>query len=301
MGWFKTKRAKPLGQLGVEAGSHGVSLAQVHRQPAGLPRLLCCDHRDGHLADALKELVQAHRLEGSSVNFLLQPADYQIFLLEAPDVPPEELAAAMRWRVKDVISQPLEEVVIDSFALPADAYRGRTRMAYCVVLPKTRMAAIATAVTEAGLVLASIDIPEMAFRNLGLLAGADGINIALLQLRASEGLICVQNGADIYMARRIEQGVRAGQDMGGVALEIQRSLDYFESQLGKGYINRMFLLPTESDAEGTHQALASGMAINLLRLDLGELFDEHSEADLPPSLQARCLGAVGAALREAAR
>ncbi len=140
----------------------------------------------------------------------------------------------------------------------------------------------------------------MASRNLGLLAGAEGINLALLQLRADDGLICVQHGADVYMARRIEHGLaRAGQDLGGITLEIQRSLDYFESQLGRGYIARMLLLPMEQGAERTHQALASGLAVNLLRLTLADLFPERA-ADLPEGLQARCIGAVGAALREGA-
>ena len=56
------------------------------------------------------------------------------------------------------------------------------------------------------------------------------------------------------MARRIEQGLaRAAQDLGSTTLEIQRSLDYFESQLGKGYINRLMLLPMKQDGERAYQ------------------------------------------------
>jgi len=249
----KTKKSKPAGMLGIEAGPQGIALAQVVRAAGARPMLPYCEHLEGS-ADAqaalLEQTVSERALQGLPANVLLHPSEYQMFLLEAPKVPPQELRDAMRWRIKDMISQSLDDVVIDCFALPEDAYRGRTRMVYCAVLEKTRMQHYAQLVRQAGLHMASIDITEMAFRNLGSLAGAEGMNLALLRLRTSEGLICIQNGADLYMARRIEQGLaRAAQDLSSTTLEIQRSLDYFESQLGKGYINRLMLLPMKQDGE----------------------------------------------------
>ena len=154
---------------------------------------------------------------------------------------------------------------------------------------------------QAGLQLQSIDVTEMAFRNIGLQAGADGLNLGLLRLRSSEGLICIQQGADLYMARRIEQGLdRVDQGFTGVTLEIQRSLDYFESQLGKGYINRLLLLPMKRDGAAVLAALSAGLAVNLQALDLRELFVGQAAAELDEQQQAYCLAAVGAALRQEA-
>jgi len=298
----KTKKSKPAGMLGIEAGPQGIALAHVVRVPGARPLLPYCEHLEGSV-DAqvalLEKTVSERALQGLPANVLLHPSEYQMFLLEAPEVPPQELRDAMRWRIKDMISQSLDDVVIDCFALPEDAYRGRTRMVYCAVLEKTRMQHYAQLVRQAGLHMASIDITEMAFRNLGSLAGAEGMNLALLRLRTSEGLICIQNGADLYMARRIEQGlVRAAQDLSSTTLEIQRSLDYFESQLGKGYINRLMLLPMKQDGERAYQGLASGLAVNLQRLDLRELFPGQPGAELSEAQQAFCIGAVGAALRQ---
>lgn len=300
----KSKKSKPAGMLGIEAGPQGVAVAHLMRSPGERPALLCCEHLDGppdtHSV-LLEKAVTEYALQGLPVNLLLHPSEYQMFLLEAPDVPPQELRDAMRWRVKDMISQSLDEVVIDCFALPEDAYRGRTRMVYCAVLEKSRMQHHAQLVRQAGLRMSSIDITEMALRNLGALAGAEGANVALLRLRTSEGLICIQNGVDLYMARRIEHGLaRAAQEQSSMTLEIQRSLDYFESQLGKGYIKRLLLLPMKQDGERTYQGLASGLAVNLQRLDLRELFPGQPAADLTEAEQAFCLGAVGAALRQEA-
>ncbi len=298
----KTKKSKPAGMLGIEAGPQGIALAHVVRVPGARPLLPYCEHLEGSVdaqAALLEKAVSERALQGLPTNVLLHPSEYQMFLLEAPEVPPQELRDAMRWRIKDMISQPLDDVVIDCFALPEDAYRGRTRMVYCAVLEKTRMQHYAQLVRQAGLHMASIDITEMAFRNLGSLAGAEGMNLALLRLRTSEGLICIQNGADLYMARRIEQGLaRAAQDLSSTTLEIQRSLDYFESQLGKGYINRLMLLPMKQDGERAYQGLASGLAVNLQRLDLRELFPGQPGTEMSEAQQAFCIGAVGAALRQ---
>jgi MSHA biogenesis protein MshI len=303
MGLFFKRRNTAAGSLlGIEPGPQGIALAHIQRADGDAPQLLRCDYLEGEpdvQAELLKQAVADHGLTGIPVNFLLHPSAYQMFLLEAPEVTAEELRDAMRWRVKDLLSEPLENVVLDCFSLPEDAYRGRTRMVYCVVLNKSRMKEFRALVQYAGLTLASIDITEMAFRNLGLLAGAGAINLALLRLRTSEGLISVQNGADLYMARRIEHGLAlAEQDLSGTTLEIQRSLDYYESQLGKGYISRLLLLPMKQDGERTHQALASGLAVNLQRLDLRDLFPGQPASDLPESSQAFCIGAVGAALRQ---
>ena len=103
------------------------------------------------------------------------------------------------------------------------------------------------------------------------------------------------------MARRIEQGLdHAGDDFGTVTLEIQRSLDYFESQLGKGYINRLLLLPMKRNGAAALQTLSTGLAVKLQALDLRELFPGQATAAIDEAEQAYCMAAVGAALRQEA-
>ncbi|HAI47665.1 MAG TPA: hypothetical protein DCM50_13380 [Stenotrophomonas sp.] len=120
MGLFsKTKKSKPAGMLGIEAGPQGIALAQVVRVPSARPLLPYCEHLEGS-ADAqaalLEQTVSERALQGLPANVLLHPSEYQMFLLEAPEVPPQELRDAMRWRIKDMISQSLDDVVIDCFA-----------------------------------------------------------------------------------------------------------------------------------------------------------------------------------------
>ncbi len=300
MGWFLKRKSADAGLLGVYAGQDGVALARVQRTDKALTLLDCQLLRTplAEQAATLKHYVDEHHLKGTPVNLVLPTSQYQVALLDAPEVPAEELRDAMRWRIKGMIAEPLEEVVVDACFLPEDAYRGRSRKAYCFVLTKTRMQACADLVEQAGLRLQSIDVTEMALRNLGLLTGAEDLNLGLLRLGPNDGLICVQNGADLYMARRIERDLPGAEgDFGPVTLEIQRSLDYFESQLGKGYISRLLLFPGKRDSEETLQALGAGLAVNLQGLSLQSLFPGQA-AGVDRLDQAHCLMAVGAALRQ---
>jgi MSHA biogenesis protein MshI len=303
LAWFARKKIKAAnGLLGIETGPEGIALARVVREPGQPAALFECQFHQASLAEQpalLKRLVDELGFAGMPVNLLLHPATYQMLLLDSPEVPADELRDALRWRVKELITEPIDDVVIDAFTLPEDAYRGRSRMAYCAVLNKARMRTWNAMCADAGLQLRSIDVTEMAFRNLGLLAGSEGMSLALLRLRSSEGLIAVQHGADLYMARRIEQGLNhAGQDYSAITLEIQRSLDYYESQLGKGYINRLLLLPMKRDGEAALQALSSGLAVKLQALDLRDLFPDQLGAEVSEQEQAYCMAAVGAALRQ---
>jgi hypothetical protein len=44
---------------------------------------------------------------------LLEPADYQVFKIAAPGVPPSELKAAARWQIKGLIDTPLDDLTLD--------------------------------------------------------------------------------------------------------------------------------------------------------------------------------------------
>ncbi|SDS97091.1 type IV pilus biogenesis protein PilM [Pseudomonas oryzae] len=301
LAWLKRTTGVADTLLGLAPVPGGCVLARVQRGAAGT-RLLASEFVAAAPAsdlEVLRRRVDELGLADQPVNLLLAASDYQLLLVERPDVAAAELGAAIRWRIRDLVNAPLDTLVVDAFPLPTDAYRGRTAMAYCAVLPRARMQALADWVEGAGLRLSSIDIPEMALRNLGLLAGAEGQNLAVLQVGARNGLICVQNGSDLYMVRRIEHGQdNRGENSALLALEVQRSLDYFESHLGKGAVSRLCLLPLAEQEELLLAELRQRLSLRIERLALDELFAGAPLLELPTNQQAQYLPAIGAALRQ---
>lgn len=300
----KNRRASAAGLLGLAPGSDGVALAHL-QWDGDTPQLRACRFLPAPPAEqagALRQFVEAEGLGGVPVNLLAPVSDYQLLLVERPEVADSELRDAVRWKIRDLVSQPVDSLVVDAFVLPGDAFRGRTAMVYCAALARSRMDELAALCSEAGLQLHSIDVGEMALRNLGILAGAAGQNLATLQLGSRDSLVCVQHGPDLYMARRIERGLdNRGEDSAQLALEIQRSLDYFESQLGKGYLARLLLLPPELGGELVQMELAARLSQRVQLFDCETLFAATPLLDLSPAWQARCLPAIGAALRRETR
>ena len=87
---------------------------------------------------------------------------YNLLLVDAPNVPDAELREAVKWRVKDLIAQPIEKMVVDVFRLPADAYRGRMNMLYAALIEKATVSALVAACEREHLTLEGIGIAELA-------------------------------------------------------------------------------------------------------------------------------------------
>ena len=165
----------------------GVALARVERSRTDRVRLVLAEWRpteDGVQAwDAIFQVEKAHALRGADVS-IMAPSSYSLLLVEAADVEPAELRAALRWRIKDLIDFHIDDTVIDVFDLPGDTPRGRARMMYVVATRAAAVRARVNTVEDSHLHLSAIDIPELALRNVAALLPEDVGGVALLHLCA---------------------------------------------------------------------------------------------------------------------
>lgn len=192
----------------------------------------------GSRLEALQELVAEHSLRGSGINLVLSQDQYQIFQAERPPVEASELAEAIRWKLGELLDYPANEAVIDTFPFPDDATRDRGQLINAVCAHQDLIRGHVDLVSEAGLELNRIDVAELALRNLLAYADPEGRGAALLYLSENHGHMVFCRGNMLYMARRIEVSLDQLRDattqeqaVQALALEMQRSLDYFESQL----------------------------------------------------------------------
>ncbi len=305
-GLFNKKKGKP-GLLGVSLIDKELALAHVGNT-AGQPALLTCEHvalaapADG--GKVLAEKTHSLGFEQTRCNFVLAPDDYSLLLVEAPNVEPAELASAAKWKIKDMIDRPLEQLAISVFPVPKDAYRSSQRdMLYVVAADRKKVQQVVEMVTSAGLLLTSIDIPELAMRNLTSLYTDDSNGLAMMDLRHDGSLLNLSKGGSIYLTRHLSTQV--GDEILGsyewstvkdrLVLEIQRSLDYYESQMGQGHINRVIVAPRKQDSEALKAELDQAMGVKVEIMNLqGKL---TSDVELSFELQQGCLLAIGGALR----
>jgi len=295
------------GRIGLAFGPNEIAVA-VMRRDGAIPRLERCevlpiDSASGAngAATALREAGLPHM----PVSTVLRPEDYQLALIEAPDVPPAELRAAMRWRLKDAIDFRVEDAVIDLFPVPDQNRGGQGRMMYAVAARRSALDRYAGALAALP-TFDVIDVPELCLRNLAAALPAAAGGVALLYLGESNATIVLVRGSTFYFARQMSlqttlpmgaknaPGVQL--DAASVVLELQRSLDYYERHFDQPPITRIAVSPAGARAGELAQNLGRETGFEVITLDLNVLL--NCTASIEPAAQAACLLAVGAALRE---
>ena len=299
------KKTKQQGRVGIAVTPGKLSVVHLEKRKDA-PHLLGCKVEDveskKEVEAKLSHAVAQMELEDKQCSYVLGPDEYSLHLIEAPKVEPEEMRAAVRWSVKDLLDMKIDDAAIDIFPVPDDAYRGR-KMVYVVAAAKNRIQQIAEMVTNADLELAIIDIPELAMKNISNCFIEDSNGAAFMDLRLTGSTMNISHNGDLYLSRRINtqlapdvmQSLEWENLKDRLVLEIQRSLDYFESQMSKGQINRIVIAQRQQDTEAMCTALDELLSAQVTALDLTSHI--NSKIELTPELQQQCAYAIGATMR----
>jgi len=308
---FFRKTSGRAGLVGVSVSADGLALAHV-RRGGDRPRLQTLTVEPCTPAErgpCLSRQVERHGLKGTPCVLAMEPGSYSLLQVESPDVQPDELRAAIRWRIKDLIDYHLDDAVVDVFDIPGQNQRGRPRMMYAVSARAAEIRSRIELMRSAGLEPQAVDIGELALRNVAALLPEE--SSALLYLTADEGLITLQHKGELCLARTLDMsaarlqaaadgttgfdGSAVARQWEQLALEVQRSLDYFDSVFSLPPVGALVLAPTEPPTVDLPAYLNANLAVAARRLDLGSALGR--DVPLEDDVTARALLAVGAALR----
>ncbi len=248
------------------------------------------------IADWVSEKGRA----SDAISSVLDAADYQLVQVESPDVLPAELKAAVRWRLKDVIDFPVEEAVVDVFDMPEPARRTGARMMYAVAAKSQAIARRVAGLSAAARRFDVIDIPELALRNIAALLPEAADGLILLWLEGDSAQLLVIKQSTLYVTRHVQFAAEVAEADGlpnvdAIALEVQRSMDYFESHYDQAPLRHLIVAPHDKRSARYAQALAYDSAMRVELIDLSRAI-ELAPGVLPAD--RRSLLAIGAALRD---
>ncbi len=286
----------------------------VRRSQAQSPVLEHCEFIAGAAGpqrdEALARLLRTHRLDAMPCSSVVALDDYVLLLVEAPEVPPAELRAAMRWRVKDLIDYPVEQAVIDVFDVPAGREARTARVVWTVVARSATVDERVSALQRTGFKPSVIDIPELALRNLAALLPEDVGGAALVYIGPERGFVTITRQGVLYLTRRIDASTTfLGQEtsaalsermegwLDAIAVEIQRSVDYYESHFGQPPVAGVVLAPLGRRISGFAEYLSRQLGLRTRCLDLNEIIEARTPIE--DAVQPHCVTALGAALRTA--
>jgi len=248
---------------------------------------------------ALGRWVDQHQLEKVHCNCLLARHDVQLLQLEKPAVAADEMQQAVKWKVKDLISYDVEKAVVEIFELPHSPKTPKDFI-NAVVANEDTVQNYVDMIQHCGMSLQVLDVHELATKNYCQLCDNEQSTVMLLQLFDAEGLITIYHQGDLYVARDFKIGfldidAALNQDEAtydALLLELQRSMDYFESSYGLGQAQQMQVFPLTDSTSRMARYLQ-----NYVNYDI-EFVKVSGASDTSESvIDHRCFPAYCAALR----
>lgn len=292
------RRARQQGLTAYQRLSGQLVHACVDRR-AAVPRLLSAGVvtvGDASWTEALADLKGR-----GPVSLVLRPGDYRLRVLDAPNVPAEELKSAVRWQIQDMLDFHADDGTIDVLQIPQPEHLTHVRQIFAVAAKNTLIAEETLLAQNAGLNLGIIDILETAQRNLVARLETSRRALATFAFVENGGLLTLTLDGELCLARSL--GVNPASLEGDgfesvldrLSLEIQRSLDHFDRQFGGVPVDRLLLVPV-AQGDRLRDGLAGNLALPVETLDLGEVLDISGVPDAK-ALPGVCYHAIGAALR----
>lgn len=240
---------------------------------------------------------------------LLPASDYQMLLVEAPNVPALELKTAVRWRIKDLLDYHVQDATIDVLDIPLEpGAAGRPHSMYAVAARNEVIQACIARFDAAHIPLSVIDIAETAQRNIAALLEPRDRGLALLYVDRAQSLLTITHHAELYLARRIDLGLdqldpdvaASGEALNRLLLELQRSFDHLDRQFPFAAPARIVLAPTPWET-GLREHLSGNLDLPVEELRFADILQMGPDVALDDDLAWRLFHVVGAALRYEAK
>lgn len=304
MSLFRRSSLQPGWVACAPEGAHA-AWAWVEPVAGGRPAVRWLAREDWRDATAtLRRLVRSRGLKRHQTVTLLQHGHYQLRQFDAPEVPREEWAQAMRWQLKDQVDFEVEHAAVDVLAIPPETSR-RTPQLLAIAAPHEHLRPLVLAAHDAGAPWHAVDIAETALRNLSALVEPAGRAQALLHFDARHGLLVITAGGELLASRDFDIGLDALTDPAGgaaaidrVMLDLQRTLDGFERQFTHVSLARLLVTPAAPLADFIRQA-GEAIFVPVAAFNAREAMDLSALGTLDDAALAQALPAIGAALRGA--
>lgn len=304
--------SKPLrtrARLGIALAERSFALAMVLRPQGDKPSIEYCgtSQVSGDLAPALKSAIEKLKATRAAACAVIEGDDYQIVQVEAPEVLPSELRAAVRWKLRDAISFSVDAAAVDIFEVPDPVRRTQSKMLFAVAARDSGIQRIASLIKPVARGFNAIDIPEMCLHNVASVLPQDTKGVAMLAMHENFAQLVVTRKGVMFLTRRIDTArgfnphaarKEPSVDTGAMALELQRSLDYYESHYDQTPIGELVLAPANDATRSLAEALRNETGLRISVLDVRDVFNVYKAGELVtdwPSLMA-----LGAALRQEA-
>jgi MSHA biogenesis protein MshI len=308
---FRKRRSTEGLRAAVVISDNEIAVALVRKLDGQRPKVLRIVVEEAPLGFAdpvLKKIISEFDLRRIPVSAVIGASDYQIAQVQAPDVPREELRAAARFSMRDTFDFPIDNATLDVFDLPAEANSGARGTCFAIATRGDAVEKLTHSIERQFRGFDVIDIPELCQRNLAALLPQDAKGVAFLLIRDDFAQLVLTRNGMLYVTRRFDFATRG--ELNGdedaeanelpldpqvLSLELQRSLDYYESHFDESAIADLFIAPAGTRANMLAAELGASTGLRINMFNIFDLVDVSYQAEIPDGWLP-CM-AIGAALR----
>ncbi|MBW8189433.1 hypothetical protein K0504_00170 [Neiella marina] len=288
-GWLKPTSDCQL-FIGLSASQATVLLSAKGKS---IDRIVIPEQTASACFEPLQQLLVQHKFKRPDVTLVLADDCYQQAELDKPAVPDEEVAAALQWSVKELISIEPDNMQLDYY----DMATAGTRKQVMVIAAEREW------LKDWGHMLVSklrgqlqqVLVEELSLLNL---FSEDEVPTVLLwQKPGREVRLLLIHKQQLYLSRSLRGSANlenmASEILPSVidslSLEVQRALDYFESNLRQPPVKLVKLAVPEACRQLVQQHMSANLAVAVAPLDEETLADFNPTEDVAvlPLLAAR--------------
>lgn len=245
--------------------------------------------------------VDRFNLYGRPCQVILASDLYQLILMDAPELPPDEIAQALRWQLKGLIDYPLNDIVVDAVLVPPYGTGARRKKVFTAVALQSNLIKKQTMFERCLLSIKSISIAELA---LSALLAKESLpdDAPVLVISSSDGKACqmhVYYQGDLYVSRLLPVKVYtvpiSSETNQALLLEIQRSIDYCLMELKFTEPKQVLFTPNFYQVDTLLSFLQSELKKEVRMMDVNAYFKSDP---ISKETMAKAFYAVGGALMQ---
>lgn len=218
---------------------------------------------------------EKYHLKGQC-HLVLSASQSQIVQVDKPNIPEDELNAALKWQIKDLVSYAPEDMVLDYFDGPI--LSGGNEKINVVCASKKDLLTFVEPLNQNGLTLKTITTEEFAFASL--FPVQNDACLMVCQQPNEEIILLIIKQGKVFFSRRLrgfaQIATKSEEELSfgvidNLSLEIQRSTDYFERQLKQAPIRTIeIIVPMANEAVLARKLSENtNVAVNLLTMPEG--------------------------------
>ena len=250
---------------------------------------------EDQLPQVLARLIREHDLVAAKTNIVIPANRIQSTQIESSELPEGDVQTALPWKVKELINIPPQDMVCDYIDMPLQP-TGQGAKTQVLATSRGYLEAIINPFHEANAEIGAITTEQFAYAKLQ--TTEDAAQLVFIQNKKADAVLLIVKNQEICFARKIRNSAVILEmtpeqlEMGGsdsIAIEIQRSIDYFESQLKQPPIKNALLSMLGDNTETLITALNQVLPVRTKLITIDDV-------EVPPGLDIRYMAALGAAV-----